>query len=122
MSDMGTFTSKRKKPFEKTCDPALAKGASHARYLSHRAFARIRFAQSVLMSASIVKLLENQEKVIAVIVGWIKPWRLSYEAESAPCGVIAHELFGNAVTFKIFFPWLVGFGRRVNDAQYSAGF
>src|SRR6267142_1274645 len=76
MSGMGTFTSKRKKPFE------------------------------------------NQEKVIAVIVGWIKPWRLSYEAESAPCGVIAHELFGNAVTFKIFFPWLVGFGRRVNDAQY----
>ena len=76
----------------------------------------------ILASASILRFLKNQKEIISVVVRRIEPGLLPNKLESTPVGVIAHELFGDAVAFEIFFPRFAGFGWRINYAQRPAGF
>src|SRR5882724_10373785 len=90
--------------------------------ISRVAYCANRTFQGFLATASIPRFLKNQEKVISIVVRPIESWRLPNKSKSTSGSVIAHELVGNAMTFKIFFPRLAGFGWRINYAQQSAGF
>ena len=67
------------------------------------------------------RFLKNQKEVISIVVRRIESRLLPNKSESTLGSVIAHELVGNAMTFKIFFPRLAGFGWRIDYAQQSAG-